>query len=333
MTEIAEVKPAYAYTAKEVNDRIRSLAINRKSNRGVGDCVKTGIEFFDKRNVPMTRGTIATIVGQTNHGKSPLAATIAYNVKESLKKYDSPGSVVVFLTEETVEKREIQMWGDSRIGLRDILLGNAKLDVIDDNIAKSNSDPVYFVGDTADIASADMNDETLGAMTPHRIGITLQKLVRMGVQPELVVIDHVHDLQLEKPPRDEGELYETIGRQLIALASALKPYCPVLYVCQAKKEVGSRPAGIQRIPEVGDIKYMSSLIHKTSHCYSISYPKKYMKDQIVKAGNGEFRATTGLFIVSGAKLRDGDSGESCVMTTLDGDSRWTGLLKELKEEK
>ena len=189
------------------------------------------------------------------------------------------------------------------------------------------------IGDTADIASADMNDETLGAMTPHRIGITLQKLVRMGVQPELVVIDHVHDLQLEKPPRDEGELYETIGRQLIALASALKPYCPVLYVCQAKKEVGSRPAGIQRIPEVGDIKYMSSLIHKTSHCYSISYPKKYMKDQMVKAGNGEFRATTGLFIVSGAKLRDGDSGESCVMTTLDGDSRWTGLLKELKEEK
>lgn len=335
MSEIEAVVPqaARAYNAREVNERIRSLAVNRKSNRGIGDCVKTGIDFFDKRNVPMTRGTIATIVGQTNHGKSPLAATIAYNVKEDLKRYGSQGSVIVFLTEETVEKREIQMWGDSRVGLRDILMGNAKMIAIEENIVKSNDDPIYFIGDSADIASADMDDETLGTLTPHRVGLTLQKLIRMGVQPELVIVDHVHDLQLERPPRDEGELYETIGRQLVALGSALKPYCPVLYVCQAKKEVGSRPAGPQRIPEVGDIKFMSSLIHKTSHCYSISYPKKYMKDQPVKAGNGEFKATTGLFTVSGAKLRDGDSGEVCAMSTLDDEGRWTGLLKELKEEK
>ena len=333
MTE-NEVGPqaARAYHAREVNERIRSLAINRRSNRGVGDCVKTGIEFFDKRNVPMTRGTIATIVGQTNHGKSPLAATIAYNVKEDLKKYNSPGSVIVFLTEETVEKRQIQMWGDSRLGLRDVLLGNGKMNIIEENIAKSDNDPLYFIGDSADIASADFDDETLGALTPHRVGLTLQKLIRMGVQPELVIVDHVHDLQLEKAPRDEAELYETIGRQLVALGAALKPYCPVLYVCQAKKEVGTRPAGPQRIPEIGDIKFMSSLIHKTSHCYSITYPKKYANGSKVKAGNGDFTASTGLFLVSGAKLRDGDSGEVCAMSTLDDEGRWTGLLKEMRPE-
>jgi hypothetical protein len=151
----------------------------------------------------------------------------------------------------------------------------------------------------------------------------------MGVEPELVLVDHCHDLQLEKPPRDEGELYETIGRQLVALSSALRPYCPLLCVCQAKKEVSSRPANLQRVPDSGDIKYMSSLIHKMSHCYSITYPKKYMKDQKITVGNGQYMASTGVFVVSAAKLRYGDSGEMCAMTSLNDEGKWCGLLSEM----
>jgi RecA/RadA recombinase len=324
-----KAQAAQSYSAREVNERIRSLAIRRGNGHQVGDCVWTGIKFFDERNAPMTRGTVTCIVGETNHGKSPLAATIAYNVKESIKRAGTSGAVVMFLTEETVEKREVQMWGDSRLSLRRILTGGASLEVVDENIQKSNDDPLYFIGDSADIATADTRDETLGTLTPMRIGVTLQKLIReLKVQPELVVVDHVHDLQLERPPRDEGELYESIGRQLIALASALRPYCPILFVCQAKKDVANRP-GVQRVPESTDIKFMSSLIHKARDIYAISYPKKYLGGKSVSAANGEYQASTGIFLVRGAKLRDGDAGELCAMTALDENGRWRGLLTEL----
>lgn len=321
--------PARALTAAEVNERIRSLALLRKGNQGIGDSVETGIKMLDRNNVPMTRGSIGLIVGETNHGKSPLAATIAYNVKERIKRDGSAGAVVIFLTEETVEKRQIQLWNDGRTTLRAVLTGAARLDLIEENIAKSNADPVYFIGDSADMGSADLDDETLGMLTPRRIGLTMQKLIRMSVKPELVIVDHLHDLQIEKPPRDEAEMYETVGRQMVALSSALKPYCPVLYIAQANQNLKVETTLARRLPEVTDMKFMSALKYKASHVYSISYPKKYMNGQKVKIQDKDFDVSTGLFVVKAAKLRDGNSGEMVAMTALDDDGHWRGLLREL----
>lgn len=329
-TSFADPTPARTFSAAEVNERIRSLALLRKGNQGIGDSVETGINALDKNNVPMTRGSIGVIVGETNHGKSPLAATIAYNVKERIKRDESGGAVVIFLTEETVEKRQIQLWNDGRTSLRSVLTGTARLDLIEENIAKSNNDPVYFIGDSADMSSADMDDETLGMLTPRRIGLTMQKLIRMGVKPELVIVDHLHDLQIEKPPRDEAEMYETVGRQMVALASALKPYCPVLYVAQANQNLKTETMLARRLPEVQDMKFMSALKYKASHVYSISYPKKYMQGQQVDVQGKKREAATGLFVVKAAKMRDGNSGEMVAMTALDDEGYWRGLLRELE---
>lgn len=321
--------PARALTAAEVNERIRSLAQINRGNRGVGDRVETGIRTLDKIGTPMSRGSIGLIVGETNHGKSPLAATIAYNVKERIKRDGTGGAVVIFLTEETVEKRQIQLWGDSRTTLRGVLTGAARLDEIDANIRKSNDDPIYFIGDSADISTADLNDETLGILTPRRIALTMQKLVRMGVKPEIVIVDHIHDLQVEKPSRDEGELHEAVGHQLVALASALKAYCPVLYVAQAKQNLATETDLFRRLPEVQDMKFMSVLKYKASHVYSISYPKKFMQGKKMEVQGKQHEATTGLFVVKAAKLRDGNSGELLAMTALDEQGHWRGLLTEI----
>lgn len=322
-------QPARALSAAEVNERIRSLALLRKSNKGIGDSVETGIKTLDRNNVPMTRGSIGVIVGETNHGKSPLAATIAYNVKERIKREGSGGAVVIFLTEETVEKRQIQLWNDGRTTLRGVLTGSAHMNLIEENIAKSNDDPVYFIGDSADIAGSDLDDETLGMLTPRRIALTMQKLIRMNVKPELVIVDHVHDLQIEKPPRDEAELYETVGRQLVSLAVALKPYAPVLYVAQANQNLKTTRTLLERLPEVQDVKFMSALKYKASHVYSITYPKKFMQGQRISVQGKDYDVATGLFVVKAAKFRDGNSGETVAMTALDDQGNWSGLLREL----
>lgn len=317
-------------SSAQVNADILALSQKKKQSKGVGDCVQTGINFFDSRTVPMTRGNLGIIVGETNNGKSPLAATIIYNVKNRLKATGSKGNVVVFMTEDTVEKKQVQQWNDTRVNLRDILLGHGKTTEILENVHKSNDDPIYYIGDSADIKDTDFDDDSFGVMTPTRIGMKLQEMILSGIQPELVVIDHIHDLFLEKEPKDESELYMKVGRQIVQLSVALRPYCPLLAVCQAKQEIASRPdKNWGRMPRITDILYMSILKTKTTHGYSITYPKKYMKGQEIVGSNATRKAVTGIFGVGSAKFRDGDSGDVCLMTAIDSDNKWSGLLTEL----
>jgi hypothetical protein len=326
-----------AQTAAEVNESIVRL-LDRVELGGTGECVWTGIDSFDKRNAPMGRGSATLIVGETNSGKSPLAATIMANVATSIRKRNLPSKILCFLTEELTEQKAMALWGDPAINFRSIWTGTASRDRVMAHIAVSNESPIVLVGDSADMARANLDDDTLGAMTPRRIALTTHHLINhCGIIPELVVVDHVHDLLLENAPRDEGERYDVISQQLIAYTVAMRPYCPVIFVGQAKKELATRPPEL-RMPDSNDFKYCPALISKARDIYGITYPKKYARAirprvkgerPVVVADNGEFEPSTGLFLVGSAKARYGEAGRVTAMTALNDEGNWRGLLTEL----
>ena len=330
-----KVEPARPYANSEVSESVRALALRRQSKVASGDAIFTGIDFIDSKNPPLTRGDLSVIVGLTSEGKSMLATSIIKHTVSEITsgKRGVKSAVVIVLTEETTETRRIQLWGDHRVTIRGVLTGTTSLEAIDYNIAKSANEPIYFIGDCSG-APIDPSDETMGALTPRKIAASLQFLVSIGIMPELVVIDHVHDLATEKVITSEADTYETVARQLVQLTGWLRHYCPMIAVAQAKKEVMQRQ-NKDRMPTKYDLKFMSALAARARDIHTLWYPTYHMEEgQKLMTSQGETTVSKGLFVASLAKGRYAEvTGKSYPLTAIDEHGNWSGMLREMKIKK
>lgn len=334
MTETqSTVVPGRIFSNEEANERIRLLAERRRSMMSGGDCVTTGIPYIDEHNPPLTRGDMSVIVGLTSEGKSMLASSIARHTINEIKagqRKDS-GAVIIALTEETIEARRIQLWGDARVNIKSVLSGKVSTELIAENIAKSTNDPLYFVGDSAMSGDIDpAEDETYGALTVRRVAASVAKLVKAGVTPELVIIDHAHDLATEHDTSNEQETYDQVARQLVKFSSWLRQFCPLVVVAQANKMVMQRSTK-DRMPTKYDLAYMAAVARRARDMYSIWYPSYHLEEgSKIKTTKGDVTVCKGLFVVSMTKGRYGEiTGRSLPMTAIGDNGEWSGELKEL----
>ena len=328
------VIPGKMYSGDEANERVRLLAERRRNMAIGGDAITTGIPFVDANNPPLTRGDMSVIVGLTSEGKSMLATTMVKHTVDEIKagKRNGHGAVIVALTEETIEARRVQLWGDHRVNIRNVLAGSAPMELITQNIAKTTGEPLYFVGDSAGAVDV-TEDETFGSLTVQRIVASISVLVKSGIVPELVVIDHAHDLSTERNIANEQETYELVARQLVQCSSWLRQFCPLVVVAQAKKEVMARQAK-DRLPTKYDLSYMAAVARRARDIYSIWYPAYHMEDGAkVKAVQGEIHAAKGVFVVSMSKGRYGEiTSRPFAMTAYNAQGNWTGMLQEITKQ-
>lgn len=333
MNEETPAVPGTIFSSDEANERVRQLATRRLGMQAGGDAISTGIPFVDEHNPPLTRGDLAVVVGLTSEGKSMLVSAIAKHTINEIKtgQRQKSGAVVIALTEETIEARRIQLWGDHRVTIKGVLTGRASLDRIDANIHRSREDPLYFIGDSAMSGDIDpSSDDTYGALTVRRIAASVAKLVKSGVTPELLIIDHAHDLATEHDQANEQETYDQVSRQLVRFSSWLRQYCPMIVVAQANKSVMQR-SGKDRMPTKYDLAYMGAVARRARDMYSIWYPSYHVDDGAkLKTAKGEFTASKGLFLLSMTKGRYGEiTGRSFPMTAIGSDGEWSGELREM----
>jgi hypothetical protein len=206
------------------------------------------------------------------------------------------------------------------------------MELIDQNIAKSTDEPLYFVGDSAGAVDV-TEDETFGSLTVQRIVASINKLVKAGIVPELVVIDHAHDLSTERNIANEQETYELVARQLVQCSSWLRQFCPLVVVAQAKKEVMARQAK-DRLPTKYDLSYMAAVARRARDIYSVWYPAYHMEDGArIKTVQGEIHAAKGVFIVSMSKGRYGEiTSRPFAMTAYNAEGKWSGMLQEIAKQ-
>ena len=278
--------------------------------------------------MPLRRGNLACIVGQSSQGKSLLAATVACTVRDNIKQRDGTGNVFVFMTEESVEARQVQMFGDGKVSIDKVMSGTASMERLADNIEKVRGDPVYFIGESATLENLDTADLNRGVLTPGSIAATIQTMiVDGGIMPELIIIDHIHDLASDHSARSTQERHDQVGMDLVGLVKHLSAVCPCLFLCQTTKSVSGRLKTVKdQTPDMYDISYMSSIIQKATYIYGVSWPKSFT-DEAVECVNGTFMPGPGLFTVNGAKVRYGRGrGEIHGMMATDERGDWRGIL-------
>lgn len=316
------------WSGDEANELVRKLAHDRSSGKfGAGECVPLGVPYFDENNPPLMRGELAILLGLTSHGKTLMAATIAHKMLERLGN-GGDRALLVVMTEETVEARRVQMWGDSAVTIRSILTGRAPMDRIDYNIEASAGQPVYFIGQTTSLS--DVGTQS-GTIRPSTIAEGINKLLHMGIAPEALIIDHAHDLEPDGKYRGEAERFEAVADEIKQLANALSQYCPVITLAQCNKDVEKRPP-LQGQPNAYDIKFMQSLAARARDIYTIYYPNRANGNNLqFPTAHGAIRATKGLFLVHAAKARNGKcGGETIAMTAMDDNGQWSNQLHEVR---
>jgi len=324
--ELINPPAADVYSGDEANALVLELAEKRAKGFEIGESVSLGIPYFDSENPPLMRGEVALVTGLTSHGKSLFSATIAKNTLDRIGKKSGAGLLVV-MTEETVEARRVQTWGDSRVTLKDILLGKASLVAIRENITKSSEQPIYFVGQTTKLSDVGSRN---GTLRPSSIAASVRQLIERGVQPELVIVDHAHDLEPDRQYSGEQEKHDAVAEELKQLANALTRYCPMMVLAQCRKDVENRPAMTAQ-PNAYDLKYMQSLAARARDIYTIYYPAKHGGTGMTfKTAKGDVAATRGMFLVHSAKARNGScAGKTLAMTTSDDQGKWTNCLQEM----
>ncbi len=314
------------FSGDEANEKVRALAEKRISGGfDAGEAVTTGIDYFDSNNPPLMRGELALLLGLTSHGKSLFASTLA---KHTLDRLGNSGdrAVLIVMTEETVEARRVQMWADPRVSILSVLMGNTPIEIIDENIYASTSQPVFFIGNTTDLADVGTNN---GIIRPSTISRAIRELLARGIRPELLLIDHVHDLEPDHPYHDEQSRHDAIADELKILANALSQFCPTVALAQCNKDVEKRPPQSCQ-PNAYDLKNMQALAARARDIYTISYPVRHNATGMeFNTVHGKVKAYKGMFLVYSAKARNGKcAGDTLAMSAYDDEGQWTNQLHE-----
>lgn len=310
----------------EANELVLRLADKRASGQfGAGEAVTLGVPYFDANNPPLMRGELAILQGLTSHGKTLFASTVAH---ETLARLGNDGNraLLIVMTEETVEARRIQMWGDPHVTMLSVLTGTASLERISENVIASSGQPLFFIGQTT--ALEDVGTQS-GILRPSTIADGVNQMLQQGVEVELVMVDHAHDLEPDRSYRNDQERCDAVAEELKQLANALGRYCPMIVLAQCRKEVENRPP-LQAIPNAYDLKFMQALAARARDIYSIYYPNRHNANGMsFPTVRGEKTASKGMFLVHAAKARNGRiGGDTLPMTALDNLGRWSNQLHE-----
>jgi replicative DNA helicase len=326
-------------TAQQLVKAIDILASSGVGDVGPGDCVFTGIDEFDRINVPLTKGRMALIIGETGQGKSPIAKTIANNISAQIAKAGRKSVVMTFLTEDTVQKHALSSVG-AATAYRPLTLRQkvADIEAIKKRVGELRQ---IVVGDAFGAEQLEQfnNNPNSGEimMTPNRIAHTVASYITQGVEIEAIIIDHIHDLFPDDPFRSEQERYDSVGNSLVRLGVMLRQICPLIMCGQVNKNVEDRP-WVKRMPSPGDLKYMAAVAQKAADIYAITHPAKYMDDtekekNFLLCSNGTFDPAWGTHVVQPVKMRDGQGNPRVGMTGYNAEGQWTGLLSAIKRER
>lgn len=274
-------QPLPIYTAPEANKAVALFAAQQAQYASNGIMVHTGYPSIDAGIPSLVPGDLVIFHGMTGEGKTTVVQKAIKNMASQIQarkgmRSDGRDPRIMYVpTEELVEVLRTRMWNDRNLTVRQLVEGKANPADIERLSIASSGDPIVFVGQAEMSERINPNSvEDFGAVTVDGIAAAFYKLVQEGIAPEIVVIDHLHDITLRGMQRSMGdtELVASVFRQLAWFKNWSKSI--VVLVCQDNdKQINLRDPE-QRQPMRTDISNSTSVIRKAAAVISVWKPSR-----------------------------------------------------------
>jgi hypothetical protein len=329
---ISQTPPLLSYTAPEANRAVQLFAAQQAEYAKLGLGYRLGIPSFDANHPALLPGDMAVFHGMAGERKSTVTRKVSGNILAQMSamppRVDGRHRRLLYVsTEEGVEKQRISLWNDRKITSRGVREGKTNPEDIKQRAILTSGDPILFIGPAQMSSAIHPNEESMadfGAITVHGIASTMYRAMETeNIAPEVVVIDHMHDLSVEGMGNraSEYDLITVVFRQLAWFKDWSKTV--VLLVCQDNnKAIVARDAE-ERQPLKEDIANSSAVFRKAAIIFSIWSPSKHLKlgagdvyplDRLTPHGHQTLNVTTDSILVEVQKTRE--AGEDIEGTTL-----------------
>lgn len=329
---ISQTPTLLSYTAPEANRAVQLYAAQQAEYARLGLGYRLGIKSFDDNHPPLLPGDLTAVHGMSGERKSTVTRKVAGNMMSQMSamppRPDGRQRRLVYVsTEEGVEKQRISLWNDRKITSRGVREGKTNPEDIKQRAILTSADPILFIGSAQMSAEIHPNEESMadfGAITVHGIASTIyQAMQTENIAPEVVVIDHMHDLSVEGMGNraSEYDLVSVVFRQIAWFKDWLK--CIVVLVCQDNNKAIVARDPEERQPLKEDIANSSAVFRKAAIILSVWSPGKHLKlgagdvyplDRLTPHGHQTINVTTDSILVEVQKTRE--AGAEIEGTTL-----------------
>lgn len=329
---IPQTPPLLSYTAPEANRAVQLFAAQQAEYARLKLGYRLGIPSFDANHPMVLPGDMIVFHGMSGERKSTVTRAVSRNMMGQMAamppRADGRHRRLLFVsTEEGVEKQRIALWNDRKITSRGVRDGKTNPEDIKQRAILSSGDPILFIGPAQMSASIHPNEESMadfGAITVHGIASTMYRAMETdNIAPEVVVIDHMHDLSVEGMGNraSEYDLVTVVFRQLAWFKDWSKTI--VILVCQDNNKaiIGRDPEERQPLKE--DIANSSGVFRKAAVIFSVWSPSKHLKlgagdvyglDRLTPHGHQTLNVTSDSILLEVQKTRD--AGDDIEGTTL-----------------
>lgn len=253
------------FSPKQVGEMTVSLVEELKKNPNSG--IRAGVQELDKYMLPMRPGDMVMVIGRPSNFKTGLALSIAKSQCDAIKSKKEKNSVVVYATWETAveESGLIDLTSGNGLNRTSILRGiitDGDMEILKDSAILRTKEPMWIVGHSIahrkkrpnlDIASV------VGAM---------EYIEEQGKEIKLIIIDYLQLVQARGFSSDKGARVAHVVQECKNMA--LRYACPILVLCQAKREVDLREF---RLPRYGDGMWTSEIEHAADKILTVWMPK------------------------------------------------------------
>lgn len=324
-------QPLPIYTAPEANKAVMLFAQQQAEYAKSGIMVKTGFPSVDAGIPSLVPGDLVIFHGMTGEGKTTVVQRAIKNMasqiqaRKGLRSDGRDPRIMYVPTEELVEVLRTRMWNDRNLTVRQLVEGKASQSDIERLSISSSADPIVFVGQAE--MSEKINPEAVedfGAVTVDGIAAAFYKLVKEGIAPEIVVIDHLHDITLRGMQRsmNDTELVASVFRQLAWFKNWSKSI--VVLVCQDNDKAINMRDPEQRQPMRTDISNSTSVIRKAAAVISVWKPSRSLclgtgdvhpLERLTKHGRQIINVTKDTILLELQKTRYSDAeGQTVVLS-------------------
>lgn len=276
MTQLGN--PITAYTQPEANKAVRLFLEQQAAYAAAGIGIRTGFPSIDAAIPAFLPGDLVTLHGMTGECKTTVLQQIVRHIAGGLQKRperkDGRRPVLVYAhTEELVEILNVRMWNDRKVSPKSVIEGKAQISDVERRSIATSGLPIVFVG------GAEMQDkihpdalEDFGAMTVDGIAATCHQLItRDHLAPEVVVIDHMHDLSIRGGGATDDQVRAAAVFQRIAwFKNWLK--ATVILICQDNDRTIMQRAPDDRQPRKTDISYSQGVLRTSAAIFSVWKP-------------------------------------------------------------
>lgn len=268
------------------NAALISLAQNQRDLVAAGAGLRFGLPTIDKVDSLMMPGQSYVVHGMTGEGKSMVAHGALRSACEQFKKspLDKDGRIrmaAMVHTEEMTEILRAKHMLEKGLTPRALMDGVANIQQIQKAAIRTSGDPVIYIGQAAMAGKINPMDEgDFGGLTPRVIAGTIHDLLQAndpplnpGIKIELVIIDHIHDLVIEKSAgMDNNNVMQQIDRELGMLIPWLGD-AAWIFVCQDNlKDIVRGRTGVDRMPRKEDVQYLSHIVQRAKNVFGVWQP-------------------------------------------------------------